>query len=129
MLARMKTGTRLFAGFGISQLAHSAETSAEQGGAVVGQAGTTMEEIVANVVKVRQIIAEMSTAATEQADGIAQINAAIVKLDQMTQQNAALVEQGAAAASSMSEQAEQLTEVVSVFKLERGAGNGMLRLQ
>ncbi len=125
----MKIGTRLFAGFGISQLAHSAETSAQQGGAVVGQAGTTMEEIVANVVKVRQIIAEMSTAATEQADGIAQINAAIVKLDQMTQQNAALVEQGAAAASSMSEQAEQLTEVVSVFKLERGAGNGMLRLQ
>ena len=129
MLARMKIGTRLFAGFGISQLAHSAETSAEQGGAVVGQAGTTMEEIVANVVKVRQIIAEMSTAATEQADGIAQINAAIVKLDQMTQQNAALVEQGAAAASSMSEQAEQLTEVVSVFKLEHGAGSGMLRLQ
>ena len=125
----MKIGTRLFAGFGISQLAHSAETSAQPGGAVVGQAGTTMEEIVANVVKVRQIIAEMSTAATEQADGIAQINAAIVKLDQMTQQNAALVEQGAAAASSMSEQAEQLTEVVSVFKLERGAGNGMLRLQ
>jgi methyl-accepting chemotaxis protein len=113
----------------IKTLIGNSVSKVEHGSVLVGQAGTTMEEIVSNVVKVRQIIAEMSTAATEQADGIAQINAAIVKLDQMTQQNAALVEQGAAAASSMSEQAEQLTDVVSVFKLNRGAGNGLLRLQ
>jgi methyl-accepting chemotaxis protein len=93
----------------------------EHGTSLVGQAGNTMEEIVSNVAKVRDIIGEMSTAATEQADGVAQINAAIANLDQMTQQNAALVEQGAAAASSMSEQAAALTEVVRVFRLERSA--------
>jgi methyl-accepting chemotaxis protein len=93
----------------------------EHGTSLVGQAGSTMEEIVSNVVKVRDIIGEMSTAATEQADGVAQINAAIANLDQMTQQNAALVEQGAAAASSMSDQASQLTDVVRVFRLERSA--------
>jgi methyl-accepting chemotaxis protein len=93
----------------------------EHGTSLVGQAGSTMEEIVTNVVKVRDIIGEMSTAATEQADGVAQINAAIANLDQMTQQNAALVEQGAAAASSMSDQASQLTDVVRVFRLERSA--------
>jgi methyl-accepting chemotaxis protein len=93
----------------------------EHGTSLVGQAGSTMEEIVSNVVKVRDIIGEMSVAATEQADGVAQINAAIANLDQMTQQNAALVEQGAAAASSMSDQASQLTDVVRVFRLERSA--------
>jgi methyl-accepting chemotaxis protein len=93
----------------------------EHGTSLVGQAGSTMEEIVSNVVKVRDIIGEMSVAATEQSDGVAQINAAIANLDQMTQQNAALVEQGAAAASSMSDQASQLTDVVRVFRLERSA--------
>jgi methyl-accepting chemotaxis protein len=96
----------------------------EHGTALVGQAGSTMDEIVSNVVKVREIIGEMAVAATEQADGVAQINAAIANLDQMTQQNAALVEQGAAAASSMSDQATQLTDVVSTFKLERNGGGG-----
>jgi methyl-accepting chemotaxis protein len=105
----------------IKGLISNSVSKVEHGTSLVGQAGSTMEEIVNNVVKVRDIIGEMSTAATEQADGVAQINAAIANLDQMTQQNAALVEEGAAAASSMSEQAAQLTEVVRVFRLERSA--------
>ncbi|MGQ0711077.1 MAG: methyl-accepting chemotaxis protein [Rhodoferax sp.] len=96
----------------------------EHGSTLVGQAGSTMEVIVANVLKVREIIGEMSAAATEQADGVAQINAAIANLDQMTQQNAALVEQGAAAASSMSDQAAQLNDVVGVFRLQTRAAHG-----
>lgn len=90
----------------------------EHGSSLVSQAGETMQEIVANVVKVREIIGELSVAANEQADGVAQINVAIANLDKMTQQNAALVEQGAAAASSMNEQAAHLARVVSSFKLD-----------
>jgi methyl-accepting chemotaxis protein len=114
----------------IKELINNSVSKVEHGSALVGQAGSTMNEIVTNVVKVREIIGEMSTAATEQADGVAQINAAIANLDQMTQQNAALVEQGAAAASSMSDQAAQLSDVVSTFKLEHGTstahGNRLL---
>ena len=108
----------------IKGLISDSVSKVEHGSTLVGQAGSTMEEIVANVVKVREIIGEMSVAATEQADGVQQINAAIANLDQMTQQNAALVEQGAAAASSMSDQATQLAEVVSTFKLDRTAAGG-----
>ena len=87
------------------------------GSELVNQAGTTMQEIVTNVTRVRDIIGEIASSSTEQADGVNQINAAIGNLDQMTQQNAALVEQSAAAATSMNEQAAQLTQVVSVFRL------------
>ena len=102
----------------IKALISNSVSKVEHGTELVGQAGSTMDEIVSNVVKVREIIGEMAVAASEQADGVAQINAAITNLDQMTQQNAALVEQGAAAASSMSDQAARLTEVVSTFKLD-----------
>jgi len=87
------------------------------GSELVNQAGVTMQEIVTNVTRVRDIIGEIASSSTEQADGVNQINAAIGNLDQMTQQNAALVEQSAAAATSMSEQAAQLSEVVSIFKV------------
>ncbi|TXH90400.1 MAG: HAMP domain-containing protein [Rhodoferax sp.] len=113
----------------IKELINNSVSKVEHGSTLVGQAGSTMEEIVSNVVKVREIIGEMSVAASEQADGVAQINTAIANLDQMTQQNAALVEQGAAAASSMSEQATQLAEVVSTFKLEHGNRGNTLQLQ
>jgi methyl-accepting chemotaxis protein len=113
----------------IKELINNSVSKVEHGSMLVGQAGSTMGEIVSNVVKVREIIGEMSVAATEQADGVAQINSAIANLDQMTQQNAALVEQGAAAASSMSDQATQLADVVSTFKLEQGARGGTLLLQ
>ncbi|GAB3193357.1 methyl-accepting chemotaxis protein [Hydrogenophaga aquatica] len=88
------------------------------GSELVNQAGATMQEIVENVTRVRDIIGEIASSAGEQADGVNQINAAIGNLDQMTQQNAALVEESAAAASSMSEQAARLSEVVKTFRID-----------
>jgi methyl-accepting chemotaxis protein len=70
------------------------------------------------VQRVTDIMGEITAAASEQADGIAQVNAAVAQLDQMTQQNAALVEQSAAAASSMKDQAHRLAGVVATFKLD-----------
>jgi methyl-accepting chemotaxis protein len=88
------------------------------GAGLVDQAGATMQEVVASVKRVTDIIAEFSVASQEQTTGIDQINHAIVQMDNVTQQNAALVEQAAAAAQSMQEQAANLSHVVSVFKLD-----------
>ncbi len=79
---------------------------------MVGDAGHTMDEIVASVQRVTDIIGEITAAASEQAEGLGQINASVTQLDQMTQQNAALVEQGAAAAASLKDQAVHLAEAV-----------------
>jgi methyl-accepting chemotaxis protein len=89
----------------------------EAGSKLVGEAGATMTEIVASVQRVSDIIGEISAAAAEQNQGIVQVNGAVTELDRMTQQNAALVEQSAAAAESLREQAHQLAGVVSVFRL------------
>jgi methyl-accepting chemotaxis protein len=86
----------------------------------VDAAGTTMQQVVASVSKVNDIIAEITVATKEQSDGIAQVNQAIAEMDGVTQQNAALVEQAAAAAESLQEQAGHLAQVVSVFKLDDG---------
>jgi aerotaxis receptor len=88
----------------------------ESGAREVDEAGRAMGEIVAQVRRVNDLIAEISNATTEQAGGIGQVNVAVSQLDQMTQQNAALVEQSAAAASSLQGQAERLAEAVDVFK-------------
>ena len=84
---------------------------------LVSDAGQTMNDIVASVQRVTDIIGEITSAAAEQSQGIDEINNAVVQLDQMTQQNAALVEQSAAAATSMRDQSAQLAEVVNTFKL------------
>jgi methyl-accepting chemotaxis protein-2 (aspartate sensor receptor) len=89
----------------------------ETGSQLVQGAGTTMDEIVSSVQRVSDIIGEISSAATEQSQGIGQVNTAVAELDQMTQQNAALVEQSAAAAQSLREQSERLAQGVQVFKL------------
>jgi methyl-accepting chemotaxis protein len=89
------------------------------GSRLVGEAGTTMQEVVASVRRVSAIMAEISNASSEQSAGIEQVGAAINQMDQVTQQNAALVEEAAAATESMQEQARSLAEAVSVFKLER----------
>ncbi|MDM5180712.1 methyl-accepting chemotaxis protein [Massilia sp. DJPM01] len=89
----------------------------ETGSKLVGQAGNTMEEVVASVQRVTAIIAEIAVASSEQNVGIDQINDAIGQMDAVTQQNAALVEQAAAAAESMKQQAASLAEAVSVFKI------------
>lgn len=89
----------------------------EAGSRLVADAGQTMSEIVGSVQRVSDIIGEITAAAGEQSDGIAQVNTAVSQLDQMTQQNAALVEQSAAAAQSLKEQAARLAETVQVFQL------------
>ncbi|QPF73084.1 HAMP domain-containing protein [Roseateles sp. DAIF2] len=89
----------------------------ETGSRLVQEAGTSMDEIVSSVQRVTDIIGEITAAAAEQSDGIGQVNGAVVQLDQMTQQNAALVEESAAAAESLKDQAHKLNEVVSVFRL------------
>ena len=89
----------------------------EAGAKLVDQAGATMDEVVASVKRVTDIISEITSASQEQNSGIEQINQAIIQMDDMTQQNAALVEEAAAAAESMQEQAANLAQVVSVFKL------------
>jgi methyl-accepting chemotaxis protein len=89
----------------------------DTGAKLVDQAGTTMQEIVDSVRRVTDIIGEITAASQEQTSGIEQINQAISQMDQVTQQNASLVEEAAAAAASMQEQARELVDVVSAFKL------------
>ncbi len=84
---------------------------------LVAKAGSTIGEIVDNAQKISTFIADITTAAQEQSQGIGQVNAAVGQLDQMTQQNAALVEESAAAAQSLREQAGRLAEVVQVFRV------------
>ncbi|WP_374584924.1 methyl-accepting chemotaxis protein [Pseudoduganella sp.] len=91
----------------------------ERGGALVGEAGQTMEEIIASVHNVSRIMNEIELASREQSIGIAQVNQAIGEMDQGTQQNAALVEEAAAAADSLHQQAGQLAQAMSVFHLPR----------
>jgi methyl-accepting chemotaxis protein len=91
----------------------------EDGSKLVDQAGQTMEEIVTAVKRVTDIMAEIAAASQEQTSGIEQVNQAIVQMDQVTQQNAALVEEAAAAADSMQEQAQSLTRAVAIFKLSQ----------
>ncbi|VTU20211.1 methyl-accepting chemotaxis protein [Variovorax sp. RA8] len=90
----------------------------DAGTALVGEAGKTMEEIVGSIRRVTDIVGEISAASHEQTQGIEQINQAITQMDQVTQQNAALVEEAAAAAQSMQEQAGSLVQAVSVFRLK-----------
>ena len=89
----------------------------DAGSALVNQAGTTMQSIVQSVQQVAEIMQQISAASSEQSTGIEQVNQAIVSIDDVTQQNAALVEEAAAAAQSMRDQADLLAQAVSVFKL------------
>jgi methyl-accepting chemotaxis protein len=90
----------------------------DAGAKLVDQAGTTMGSIVDSVERVAAIIGEIMNATQEQTSGIAEINTAVTQMDQVTQQNAALVEEAAAASESMQQQAAQLAQVVSVFQLD-----------
>jgi methyl-accepting chemotaxis protein len=90
----------------------------ESGSKLVADAGHTMQEIVGSVQRVTDIIGEITAAASEQSDGIGQVNSAVTQLDQMTQQNAALVEESAAAAESLKLQATTLAKAVGTFKLD-----------
>jgi methyl-accepting chemotaxis protein len=93
----------------------------EAGSRLVDQAGRTMDEVVASVKRVSDIISEIAAASEEQREGIEQVNGAIVQMDHVTQQNAALVEQAAAAAAAMREQAGGLAQLVDTFQLTEEA--------
>ncbi|HEV6963953.1 MULTISPECIES: methyl-accepting chemotaxis protein [Roseateles] len=103
----------------IKSLIGSSVERVEAGARLVAEAGKTMDELVGAVQRVKDIMGEITTAATEQSDGIAQVNIAITQLDQVTQQNAALVEQSTAAAESLREQAQSLANAVGTFQVAR----------
>ncbi|MDI9853887.1 methyl-accepting chemotaxis protein [Comamonas sp. 17RB] len=92
----------------------------EQGTTLVDKAGETMTEVVQSIRRVTDIMSEISAASTEQSAGVSQVGEAVMQMDQVTQQNAALVEQMAAAANSLKSQSQDLVQVVSVFKLGDG---------
>jgi len=105
----------------IKSLINASVEKVELGARQADDAGTSMDGIVAQVARVSQLIAEISHAAGEQADGIGQVGQAVTGLDQVTQQNAALVEQSAAAAESLKNQAGELTSAVARFRLRTAA--------
>ncbi len=112
-----------------NQLAQGASSVALKGGAVVGevvtmmgsalvgQAGTTMDEIVDSIRRVTDIMGEISAASAEQSTGVAQVGIAVSQMDQTTQRNASLVEESAAAAELMRSQAQALVQSVAAFRL------------
>jgi len=102
----------------IKDLIGESVANVASGDRLAAEAVVTMGEIVASVRQVMDIIAGISAASSEQSQGIAQVNQAVTEMDGATQQNAALVEEAAAAAQSLREQTVALTEVVSVFKVE-----------
>lgn len=102
----------------IKELISESVARVETGSKLVNQAGTTMDEVVESIQNVTVTVAEISNSSREQSSAINQIRQALSSLDGVTQQNAALVEQAAAAAGSLHEQAANLTEVVSVFKVK-----------
>jgi len=101
----------------IKMLINASVEKVEHGTALVDQAGSTMTEVVTSIKRVTDIMGEISSASNEQALGVAQVGEAVKQMDEVTQQNAALVEEMAAAASSLKNQANDLVEAVSVFKL------------
>lgn len=102
----------------IKHLINTSANSVERGTVQVGAAGEKMEEIVTSIQRVTDIMAEISAASREQSQGVAQVGEAITQMDRTTQQNAALVEESAAAAESLRSQSERLVGLVSAFKVQ-----------
>ncbi|MGC3986310.1 MAG: methyl-accepting chemotaxis protein [Pseudorhodoferax sp.] len=105
----------------IKQLISASVERVEQGSALVDQAGSTMQEIVTAIRRVTDIVGEISSASVQQSAGVAQVGDAMGRIDTATQQNAALVEKSAAAAASLSQQAQTLVQAVAVFQLSENA--------
>ncbi|MQA40402.1 methyl-accepting chemotaxis protein [Rugamonas aquatica] len=110
----------------IKALIDDSVSKVDIGSKQVEQAGSTMQEVVVSVRRVTDIMAEISTASEEQRAGIGQVHEAIAQMDQVTQQNAALVEEAAAAAHALQDQAADLEQVVRIFKLGNGHGAAAL---
>lgn len=105
----------------IKTLISNSVDQVEQGTALVDRAGQTMEEVVNAIQQVSVIVGEISSASKEQSAGVDQVGMAVTQMDQVTQQNAALVEESAAAAQSLRVQAGQLVQAVAVFSLDESA--------
>jgi len=101
----------------IKTLIDASASQVDEGSKMVKQAGETMHQVVASIKHVSDIVAEISASSREQSMGIEQVNAAILQMDDSTQKNAAMVEQGTASASALQDQAKQLTHVVQAFAL------------
>jgi methyl-accepting chemotaxis protein len=112
----------------IKQLIEDSNAQVQGGTRLVQEAGGTITEVVSNAQRVSGIVGEIMASSAEQADGVAQINVAVSQLDHMTQQNAALVEQTSAAATSLQEQARVLAQAVAVFHIDGGADTGRLQI-
>ena len=111
----------------IKGLISTSVANVEAGSSQVSQAGQSMQDIVSSVRRVSDLIGEITASSSEQRDGIGQVNQAVANLDQMTQQNAALVEEATAAAGAMSEQARRLAQVVAAFNVGTGASTQAVR--
>lgn len=101
----------------IKRLINDSVERVERGSTLVDAAGNTMAEVVSSIRRATDIMGDISAASREQAAGVSQVNEAVMQMDQATQQNAALVEQMAAAASSLQSQADELVHTVAVFRL------------
>lgn len=106
----------------ITDLINDSGTKVDAGSKLVDEAGATMTEIVTSVKHVTDIMSEISSASAEQSQGIAKVGDAVTQIDSITQHNAALVEEAAAAAESLLEQAGELTQMVKIFKTKSGSG-------
>ena len=104
----------------IKELIEDSVGKVEEGSRLVDESGQTLEEIVGAVKKVSDIVAEIAAASQEQSTGIEQVNKAVMQMDEMTQQNAALVEQAAAASEALGEQAGGMRELMGFFKVDVG---------
>ena len=111
----------------IKGLIGSSVTAVNDGAGLVASAGTTMSEVSLAVKRVADVMEEVAIASAEQTDGIEQVNRAVAQMDDVTQQNASLVEQAAAAASSLQEQAARMEELAANFKLKPGLTAGEAR--
>ncbi|KMJ91521.1 chemotaxis protein [Achromobacter xylosoxidans] len=108
----------------VKTLIEASVSKVAEGAGQAENAGTTMQEVVASVKRVTDIMGEIAAASQEQASGIEQVNRAVSQMDEVTQQNAALVEEAAAAAGSMQDQAHALVRAVGVFRLSEDAARG-----
>lgn len=113
----------------IKELIGASVSATDTGNRLVADAGTTMNEIVESVQRVTDIMGEITAASAEQSSGIQQVNQAVIEMDNTTQQNAALVEEAAAAAGSLQEQASRLAGVVATFKLSANASQELNTMQ
>ncbi|MGD7411269.1 methyl-accepting chemotaxis protein, partial [Ralstonia pseudosolanacearum] len=101
----------------IKEMIEASLAKVDTGSKLAEQAGSTMENIVTSIRRVTDIMGEIAAASSEQSSGIEQVNKAVTLMDEATQQNAALVEQAAAAAESLKEQAQALNEAIAAFRL------------